>query len=99
LSSTWNQLDLENGIWTKPSHLTRQKEAEPFLLSEKTRDVLYNLKELNTQNSKFLFAAGSDGDLVKEIKPFWKKLQRKQILRISACMIYAMLMVILIQID
>lgn len=77
LSSTWDQFDLEKGIWTKPSHLTKQKEAEPFLLSEKALDVLHNLKRLNTQNSKSLFSVGPDGAHIKNIKPFWKKVLKE----------------------
>lgn len=28
LGATWDQFDLEKGVWTKPSHLTKQKKKE-----------------------------------------------------------------------
>ncbi len=76
LNSTWDQFDLEKGIWTKPSYLTKQKKTEPFLLSEKALNVLQSLKKLNTQNSKSLFLK-MDGEPLKDIRSFWKKVLKE----------------------
>ena len=77
LNATWDQFDLEKGIWTKPSHLTKQKKQEYLPLSEKTLEVLATLKALNTQDSPYLFPGQVAGFPLKEIKTFWKTILKK----------------------
>lgn len=72
IQATWNQFDLEKGVWTKPSHLTKQKKKEHLPLSEKTLNILHTLKELNTKSSPYLFPGRVEGAPLKEIKTFWK---------------------------
>lgn len=40
LNATWDQFDLKKGIWTKPSHLTKQNKKEHLPLSERTTSML-----------------------------------------------------------
>src|SRR5262249_45662179 len=40
LSATWDQFDLKRGIWTKPSHHTKQKKIEHSPLSETALQLL-----------------------------------------------------------
>lgn len=77
LKATWDQFDLEKGIWTKPSHLTKQKKKEYLPLSEKTVDVLQTLKKLNTQNSSYLFPGRIEGEPIKETRTFWAKVLKE----------------------
>lgn len=77
LSATWDQFDLEKGVWTKPSHLTEQEKTEQLLLSNKALNVLQNLKKLNSQNSKSLFRARQDSAPIENVKPFWKKVLKE----------------------
>lgn len=72
MQATWDQFDLRKGVWTKPSHMTKQKKKEYLPLSEKALEVLEVLKELNTENSPYLFPGRIKGQPIKEIKTFWK---------------------------
>ena len=74
MSSTWSQFDLKQGVWTKPSHMTKQKKTEHLPLSGDALDVLKQLKRLNTDKSAYVFPGRKEGEPIKEIKTFWKKL-------------------------
>jgi len=43
------QFDLEKGIWTKPSHLTKQKKTEYLPLSSKVLSVLQEIKKIRAE--------------------------------------------------
>ena len=44
LKADWTQFDLKRGIWTKPSHHTKQKKIEHVPLSEDVLKVLHSMK-------------------------------------------------------
>lgn len=71
LGATWDQFDLEKGIWTKPSHLTKQNKKEYLPLSDKTLELLQILKRMNREQSRYLFPGRIEGAPLKEIKTFW----------------------------
>ena len=77
MMATWDQFDLENGVWTKPSHLTKQKKKEHLPLSDKTVSLLKRLKDLNNPGSSYLFPGRVAGQPIKEIKTFWKKVLKE----------------------
>lgn len=77
LYATWDQFDLERGVWTKPSHLTKQKKMEHLPLSEEALDVLYTLKKINPRDSLYLFPGRVPGEPIKEVKTFWKTVLKK----------------------
>lgn len=77
LNATWNQFDLEKGVWTKPSHLTKQKKKEHLLLSEKTLELLQRLRKLGHQDSPYLFPGRVEGQPIKETKTFWTKVLKE----------------------
>ncbi len=72
LGATWDQFDLEKGVWTKPSHLTKQKKKEHLPLSEKAVEVLQIVKKRTPKGSLYVFPGRIDGQPLKEIKTFWK---------------------------
>jgi len=72
LGATWDQFDLEKGVWTKPSHLTKQKKKEHLPLSEKTIEVLQTVKKRTPKGSVYVFPGRIEGEPLKEIKTFWK---------------------------
>lgn len=43
LLATWSQFDLERGVWTKPSHSTKQKRVEHVPLNDQAIDFLKSL--------------------------------------------------------
>lgn len=77
LQATWDQFDLEKGIWTKPSHATKQKKKEYLPLSEKALEILHTLQQLNTQDSPYLFPGRIEGDPIKETKTFWRRVLKE----------------------
>jgi integrase len=80
MQATWNQFDMEKGIWTKPSHLTKQKKTEYLPLSSKALSVLQEIKKINGQMnaqmkskpSAYVFPGRVNGQPIKEVKSFWK---------------------------
>lgn len=71
MQATWDQFDLEKGIWTKPFHLTKQKKKEYLPLSAQALSILQEVKKLSS-NSIYLFPGRVEGQPIKEIKTFWK---------------------------
>jgi integrase len=47
LSATWDQFDLDRGVWTKPSHHTKQKKIEHVPLSAGALDVLTRMEKVH----------------------------------------------------
>ena len=77
LNAQWDQFDLEKGVWTKPSHLTKQKRKEYLPLSKKALAVLAILKNLNKQHSPYVFPGRIAGEPLKEIKTLWKSVLKE----------------------
>ncbi len=78
LNATWDQFDLDQGLWVKPAHLTKQKKKEHVPLSEKALVVLQDLQKRNSKNeSPFLFPGRVEGKPLQEIKTFWKKILKE----------------------
>ena len=73
LRATWDQFDLEEGVWTKPSHLTKQKKKEHLPLSPQTLDILCNLKKINKNKSLYLFPDATGVKPIRNIKTFWER--------------------------
>jgi len=71
LQATWDQFDLEKGIWRKPSHLTKQKKTEYLPLSDRALSILKEAKKL-TGKSKYVFPGYVGDQPMKEPKRFWK---------------------------
>jgi len=69
LSATWDQFDLEKGIWTKPAHTTKQKRMEHLPLSSQVVDLLKEMKE--TEEGKYLFPSRIPGQPLQDIKKAW----------------------------
>jgi integrase len=78
LGATWDQFDLETGVWTKPSAHTKQKRVHRVPLSGPARQLLTEMKAAAEQRkpSPYLFPGrGVDGPMV-EIKIAWSALRK-----------------------
>jgi integrase len=82
LSATWDQFDLDAGVWTKPSAHTKQKQEHRVPISAPARQLLVEMKtaaeerarEKKHELSPYLFPARiGDGPMV-EIKTAWATL-------------------------
>lgn len=74
LGATWDQFDLDAGIWTKPSAHTKQKREHRVPLSAPARQLLAEMRQ--SVESPFLFPTGSKSGHMQEIKTSWAALCR-----------------------
>ena len=72
LTATWAEFNLELGVWTKPSHHTKQKRTEHVPLSAPAVQLLVSMKEKS--DSAYLFPGEVDGKPIQEIKRVWMAL-------------------------
>lgn len=72
LQATWDQIDLKQGIWAKPSSLTKQRKKEDIPLSEKAVEILQSVKKLHPQQTLYVFTNQNEDEPLREIKIFWK---------------------------
>jgi integrase len=78
LSARWEDFDLDRGVWTKPSHHTKQQRIEHVPLSPSALQLLAALKAKtdagdDKERSEFLFPGRVDGQSLVEIKKAWAK--------------------------
>jgi integrase len=79
LGATWDQFDLEAGVWTKPSSHTKTKREHRIPLSAPARQLLAEIKAAaekgagKREPSPFVFPArpGAGGGHMTEIKKSW----------------------------
>ena len=69
LAATWDQFDIETGIWTKPGATTKQKTDHVIPLSAPARQLLADLHKAGN-GSKYLFS-GRLGGHRRDIKDAW----------------------------
>jgi integrase len=75
LAATWDQFDLAEGVWVKPSSHTKQKREHRVPLSAPARQLLVEMRA-EAGDSRFLFPARSGGNVghLTEIKKSWAAL-------------------------
>jgi integrase len=73
LAATWDQFDLEAGIWTKPSSHTKQRREHRIPLSAGAVDLLHELHARNGR-SQFLFPLGADHQL--DLRRAWRTISK-----------------------
>ena len=72
LKARWSDFDLERGVWTKPSHHTKQKRTEHIPLSGPTLTLLTDMREKGDPNEANLLPGNASGRPLQDIKKFWK---------------------------
>jgi integrase len=77
LTAEWTHMDLEQGIWTKPSSHTKQKRAHRVPLSPEAVDLLRQIKAQAQPDTIHIFQGRKAGEPIKEVKRFWETLCRK----------------------
>lgn len=76
LTARWEDFNLELGVWTKPSHHTKQKRTEHVPLSAPALQLLVSMKETANSNPH-LFPGDVPEEPLQEIKWAWAKLCRQ----------------------
>jgi integrase len=72
LKARWSDFDLERGVWTKPSHHTKQKRTEHIPLSGPTLTLLTDMREKADPHEANLLPGNASGRPLQDIKKFWK---------------------------
>ena len=75
MSATWEQFDLERGVWIKPSHATKQKKVEHVPLALEAINFLKELKELS--QGKYLFSGRFPDKPLVNIYAFWEQVLKE----------------------
>jgi integrase len=80
LSATWDQFDLARGVWTKPSHHTKQKKTEHVPLSGAARLLVSEMRTAAVEalgseekliSAPYLFPGDADGKPLQVLKRAW----------------------------
>lgn len=75
LSATWDQFDLEKGVWTKQAHSTKQRKMEHVPISSVVLEILKKMKE--QADSPFLFPGKVSDKPLKDPKKAWDTIRKK----------------------
>ena len=81
LRARWSDIDLERGVWTKPSHHTKQKRTEHIPLSGPALALLANMRDKATPSEENLFPGNAAGRSLQDIKKFWKAVTAEAVIR------------------
>lgn len=76
LSARWTDFDLDRGVWTKPSHHTKQKRKEHLPLSGTARSLLVEMNADNSKASAWLFPGRSPDQPYRDLKAFWRSVTK-----------------------
>ena len=80
LAAEWDQFDLPNGIWTKPSSHTKQKKLHRVPISGPARLLLAEMRkdaDASSVESPFLFPGDAEGKPLQDVKRFWNSVCRQ----------------------
>ncbi len=76
LNASWDQFDLDVGIWVKPSAHTKQKKEHRVPLSAPAIQLLSEIKA-KADPSPYVFPGKNQNQPLKEIKSFWRGVCRQ----------------------
>lgn len=72
LSARWENFDFDRGVWTKPSHHTKQKRTEHLPLSASALELLRGMSDVAGDSSAFLFPGRKPDKPIADLKRLWK---------------------------
>ena len=72
LSARWSDVDLDRGVWTKPSHHTKQNRTEHLPLSAPALALLAEMRGRGGPQQQYLFPGNSPDKPLQGIKKFWR---------------------------
>ena len=72
LSLRWDDVDLDRGVWIKPSHHTKQKRTEHLPLSGAAVALLAGLRATACDPNGLVFPGRSPDKPIVDLRRFWK---------------------------
>lgn len=76
LTAKWEDIDLDRGVWTKPSHHTKQKRREHLPLSSAAVTLLSDMRAVHAPQSSWLFPGRDLEQPYKDLKKFWRSVTK-----------------------
>jgi integrase len=77
LKAERTDFDLDRGVWTKPSHHTKQKQREHVPLSRPAQDLVSSIVARTEPDSPYLFPGNIPEKPLQDIKKFWSTVMRE----------------------
>jgi integrase len=71
LNARWADFDLDRGVWTRPSHQTKQKRTEHLPLSPQAVALVASMLDQSEASQVYLFPGNVAGEPLRDIKKFW----------------------------
>jgi integrase len=72
MTATWDQFDLERGIWTKPSAHTKQKKEHRVPLSAPALELLQRIRAKAEEGAAHVFPGRKKGEPIQQIRTAWE---------------------------
>ena len=77
MNATWDQFDLKNGIWIKPSSHTKQRREHRVPLSQAAVALLISIRKVQPKGIGHVFPGDLEGQPLTDIKGFWSRVRVK----------------------
>jgi integrase len=77
MNATWDQFDLDNGVWTKPSAHTKQRREHRVPLSRAVVELLHGVRKTQPRFCRFVFPGDPPDHPLTEISTFWEIVRAK----------------------
>ena len=77
MNATWDQFDLDNGVWTKPSSHTKQRREHRVPLSQAAAILLREIRAGQPRFCRFVFPGETPDHPLTEIKGFWDRVRTR----------------------
>lgn len=71
LNARWDQLDLDNAVWTKPAATTKQRRLHRAPLSHAAVALLRTIRDRVPEDSPWVFPGDVEGQALLEVKKSW----------------------------
>lgn len=76
-NATWDQFDLNGGVWVKPSSHTKQKEDHRVPLSAPAMQLLADIYDEDKKPEDYVFPGKRPGKPLQELKGAWTKISKE----------------------
>lgn len=73
LRAEWSHVDLDTGVWRKPSHHTKQRKVHKIPLSSAAIDLLKSVRSLNLSD-RFIFPSPKREAPLQDVRRTWENL-------------------------